>query len=454
MADVSKLFQQAEEAAKRKSYDLAIELFQQILVLDSDAEKARFALREAELGKFEDLGPPSKIGSALANLPHVVKAAFYGWAKKPDLCAIEYERMLARDPRNAKVSFRLGRALEATGQLQSALAVYRGVLLWDPGNYDAAMSAGNAARSLNRLDQALEFFDAARKLNPRDKVATDAHRDVSAMMSMKPRAEAATFRDLVKSAPAPGAKKAEDKADAPPKKEEGIPELRARHERAPSDAGGTAALAKALAAAGKPGEALEVVRKALAAPPAAKEGEIRLLEAQADLLETAASAAPAQGKPTEAARRELADARIRLLQARLEREPTRQDYRFDLGILLFESGDLDGAIASFQQAKKEAKKSRDAAFWLGRAFLEKGKPKLAVNQLESALETGTIVLDPKAKEVLYFLGKARAAAGDPAGARKEYERIYEEDIHFRDVAALLESMGEGDGQGPGGGGKS
>jgi hypothetical protein len=34
MADVSKLFQQAEDAAKRKSYDLAIELFQQILVLD------------------------------------------------------------------------------------------------------------------------------------------------------------------------------------------------------------------------------------------------------------------------------------------------------------------------------------------------------------------------------------------------------------------------------------
>jgi tetratricopeptide (TPR) repeat protein len=445
MADVSKLFQQAEDAAKRKSYDLAIELFQQILVLDSDHEKARFALRETEFRKLQDFGAPSAVGAALANFPSSVKVALYRWAKKLDLCAIEFEKMLARDPRNVHVSFRLGRALEATGQFKSALAVYRGILIRDEKNLEANMAAGNAARSLNRLEEALKLFDAARQINPRDKVASDAHRDISAMLSMKPREEVASFRDLVKAAPADAAKPKEHRAEAAAPADGGLKELQARFEKSPADAGAALALSKALQEAGKPAEALAVVRKAQGAGPPSKENEIRFLDAEAALLDRTAGQGP--GESAEASRREARAARIRLLKARLEREPTRFDYRFDLGILHFEAGELDDAISSFQQAKKDPKKSRDAAFWLGRAFLDRGKPKLAVNQLESALETGTFVLDAKAKETLYFLGKAKTAAGDLAGARAHFERIYEEDIHFRDVADLIEKMGEEGGKG-------
>jgi len=46
MADVSKLFEKAEDATKRRSFDMAIDLYQQILVIDADSEKARLALRE------------------------------------------------------------------------------------------------------------------------------------------------------------------------------------------------------------------------------------------------------------------------------------------------------------------------------------------------------------------------------------------------------------------------
>jgi len=443
MADVSKLYQQAEDAAKRKSYDLAVELYQQILVLDSDAEKARFALREAELCKLRDFGPPSKIATTLANLPGSLKTAFYRMAKKIDLSIIEYERLLARDPRNAKVTFRLGRALEATGQFKSSFAVYRGFLLWDPQNAGANMAAGTAARNLGRLKESLEFFDAARKLNPRDKVATDAYRDVSAMLSLKPREDAATFRDLVKAAPSPTPGKKEDRDLSAPSAT-GLQDLKAKFEKAPADTAAALAFAKALEAFGKPGEAVASIRRSLEAGPSSKEDEIRLREAESAVLEARPPAGGAPGAgDAQAARSEVSAARIRLLKARLEREPTRYDCRFDLGVLLFEAGELDESIAAFQQAKRDPKKSRDASFWLGRAFLGKGKNNLAVNQLESALDATSNVLDPKAKETLYYLGKAKTAAGDLAGARKHFERIYEEDINFRDVARILEGLGDG-----------
>jgi tetratricopeptide (TPR) repeat protein len=121
----------------------------------------------------------------------------------------------------------------------------------------------------------------------------------------------------------------------------------------------------------------------------------------------------------------------------VELEPNRADHHLELGMLQFESGRVDEAIASFQQAKKDPKKMRDAAFWLGRSFLEKGRHNLAVNQLESAFEAGS-VLDLRGKETLYFLGAAKRAAGDLEGAKAHFERIYEEDIHFRDVARILE----------------
>jgi tetratricopeptide (TPR) repeat protein len=128
-----------------------------------------------------------------------------------------------------------------------------------------------------------------------------------------------------------------------------------------------------------------------------------------------------------------------LFKAQLLKDPTRQEIRFDLGLLHFESEEYDEAITCFQQVKKDPKKSREAAFWLGRGFLERGKFNLAANQFESALASGSD-LDATGKETLYYLGKAKVAGGDPEGARKHFERIYEEDINFRDVAMILDEL--------------
>ncbi|MHC5035921.1 MAG: tetratricopeptide repeat protein [Planctomycetota bacterium] len=448
MADVSKLFEKAGEAVKRRSYDMAVDLYQQILVIDPDSEKARLSLREAELKKVNEFGPPSKVFSALASIPSLFRGAIYRWAKKPDLSAIEYERILALDPRNAPISVSLAKALEAAGHTKSALAVYRGVTLWDPDNLNALLSAGSTARRLGRVEEALEYYKTANQLNPKEKTASDAVRDLSAMISLKPREEAASFRDLIKT---PGVKP-KGKGEKDREVDEGGPEgetaaLQARFDANPKDKETATALARLYERERNFKGLTAVVNQAVKALP--EDPDIRLLfrESNVTIWEEKLRRLEAKRKEGQSISEEecetlqgkLRASRITLMKVQLEREPTRQDIRFDLGLLEFESGQIDDAVAHFQQVKKDPKKKLDAAFWLGRGFLEKGKFNLAVNQLESALPSGGI-LDARGKEVLYFLGKAKQSSGDPEGARKHFERIYEEDITFRDVAEILEEL--------------
>lgn len=437
MADVSKLYEKAEQSTQRRAYDLAADYYQQILVLDPDAEKARLALREVELRRLDEMGGPSPLMASLASLPNFVMAFSYGLAKKGELAAAEYEKILSRNPRNAAVSFKLGSTLEKTGHLRSALAVYRGITLWDEGNVKAYLAAGGAARALNRVEEALGYYEEAKRLNPKEKVATDAVRDLSAMISLKPREEASSFRDLIKK---PGAQAGGSGAAAEAGQD--VEALQARFDEDPSDPDTASALLDALEASNRRKEFREALKTAVKAQPRNLALHIRLQDSNVSALERKLAQIrqlgeggdPAEEKALEA---KLRSARVSLLQARVELEPNRADYHLELGMLQFESGRVDDAIANFQQAKKDPKKMRDAAFWLGRSFLEKGRHNLAVNQLESAFEAGS-VLDLRGKETLYFLGAAKRAAGDLEGAKAHFERIYEEDIHFRDVARILE----------------
>jgi tetratricopeptide (TPR) repeat protein len=188
-----------------------------------------------------------------------------------------------------------------------------------------------------------------------------------------------------------------------------------------------------------------MLQKAAKAAPGEKRIVLRFRGANLSALENKLRRMEAKGGKGDAAteieqlKEKVSKARMAYFKTFLEVEPTRQDIRFDLGLLYFEKNQVDEAISCFQQVKKDPKKSRDASFWLGRAFLEKGKYNLAANQLESALGAEA-VLDVRGKETLYFLGQARKAGGDMAEARKHFERIYEEDINFRDVADILDQL--------------
>ena len=113
-----------------------------------------------------------------------------------------------------------------------------------------------------------------------------------------------------------------------------------------------------------------------------------------------------------------------------------EDYQshYDLAIAYKEMGLLDEAIAEFQKALGST--NRLPTFEsLGQCFLEKGQPKLAASILGRALnERGT---EEQLVGVLYLLGRAAEEQGNAAEALAYYQRVFVQDIQFRDISERM-----------------
>jgi tetratricopeptide (TPR) repeat protein len=117
-----------------------------------------------------------------------------------------------------------------------------------------------------------------------------------------------------------------------------------------------------------------------------------------------------------------------------------EDYQshYDLAIAYKEMGLLDEAIAEFQKALGSTTNRLPTYESLGQCFLEKGQPKLAASILGRALnERGT---EEQLVGVLYLLGRAAEEQGNAAEALAYYQRVFVQDIQFRDIAERMSEV--------------
>lgn len=145
----------------------------------------------------------------------------------------------------------------------------------------------------------------------------------------------------------------------------------------------------------------------------------------------------------EATKAELAEVQkqehdIKLENAKqmVERYPNDFNYRYELGMLLFEDGNLDEAIMQFQISQRSPKVRLQSLLGLGRAFTQGKKYDLAVDQLETAKKESKIMNESK-KEIIYELGTAYELMGKAEQAFNEFKEIYSADISYRDVAKKI-----------------
>ena len=76
---------------------------------------------------------------------------------------------------------------------------------------------------------------------------------------------------------------------------------------------------------------------------------------------------------------------------------------------------------------------------LGHCFLEHGRPNHAITWFERALETPNISVE-ESHGLWYELAQAYAASGDDDAAGKLFEKIYAENVDFRDVANRVRDL--------------
>ena len=135
------------------------------------------------------------------------------------------------------------------------------------------------------------------------------------------------------------------------------------------------------------------------------------------------------------------DFRLKISRNLVERYPNDYAYRYNLGVLLLESGHVDEAIQQLQIAQRNPKNRHSAMLNLARAFICGHKYDLAVDQLQTAKGEILPMSDIK-KEIIYELGSALDKSKREKEAIDEYKILYMADSSYKDVAQKINSYYE------------
>ena len=181
--DFSKQIQKAEEATRRRNYDFAIKLYQQLLEIDLDQAEARRGLRVA-LKKRHDQKKGGKFLRALSGAAPLAMAKTMRKAGKHDACAKSLESYLESNPLDEEANLMLGMALEDGGHFKSARAVYEFLAEIAPKNPEGLKRAGAMTYRQGDHAKALEYYERALEADPRDQEAIKARKDLSAEQAL------------------------------------------------------------------------------------------------------------------------------------------------------------------------------------------------------------------------------------------------------------------------------
>lgn len=441
--DFSKHIQKAEEAARRRNYDFAVQLYQQLIEIDPDQGVARAGLRRVLKQRFEQKKGGRLLGVLKGAAP-LAAARALSKAGRHASAAKSLETYLASQPLDLEANLLLGSSLEAVGHFQSALAVYEFVAEIAPDHAEGLKRAGAMMRHKGDHARALEYYERALGADPRDRDAIKARKDLSAeaALSQSRFDEVAHSREQIKDKDA--AQRVERSKRLHLSEDELREELGRLQERwaeTPSDVELMLDMAELHEKLRDPEAALDLVERALQYREDAPELNERASALTVKALKRQLARADKAGQREEADRleHELRDFELRDLERRVELQPQDSNLRLQLGRIHLRRGRYDEAVAHLQKAVTDPRLEGEALFLLAQGFQKKGFLDLARKQYERALDRQRTV-DERAREILYNLGAIAEAEGDVKEARACYARIYAVDIGYRDVAAKMEQL--------------
>jgi tetratricopeptide (TPR) repeat protein len=112
---------------------------------------------------------------------------------------------------------------------------------------------------------------------------------------------------------------------------------------------------------------------------------------------------------------------------------------YDLGTAYLEMGLLDEAIGEFQMALRSSPDHLPTHEVMGRCWMEKGQPDMAVRALNRALAARYEVED-ELIGIYYIMGRAKEELGRTDEAVEFYEKVFSLDINFQDVTERLRAL--------------
>jgi tetratricopeptide (TPR) repeat protein len=442
MVDYSKHLQKADEALKRRNWDFAVEVYQQLLELEPDLAEARAGLRAALKKRHEQHKGGGRLFKALAGAGPLAMAKTLAKAGKHAAAAKALEQYLSGNPLDEDGNYELGLALENAGHYKSARAVYEFLAEIAPKNPDGLKRAGAMMYREGDHAKALEYYERALQADPRDQEALKARKDLSAERALK----AGRFDSVQHSREQ--IKDKEQAIDLERTKRRQLNDedwagererLEALYADNPKDPELLTKLADVNERLKDYETALDFAVRAQQYRKDSFELVCKVGDLRSKMLRKRIARADKEGNAELAGRLEveLVEAEVEDFRSRVWIHPGDAALRLQLGRRLLKKGDLDAALAEFQKAQIDARVQRDARMGMAQCFQRKGYADLAKKEYLRVLE-GVQEIDERAKEVLYALGAIAESEGRTDEARSNYARVYEVDIGYRDVAQKME----------------
>jgi len=452
----NRLQKQIENARKAvtKNPTYAVDILMNIVARNPGCLEARQLLRQAQVaatkGQSKGLGGLFK---KVTSVPFALKGD--SLVKKDPAKALEAaEEMLKSDPASAAGNKLLGAGAEALELHGTAAFAYETLVKADPNNTEYVKSLMSAYIGMGRNEDAIRVGDGAYRKNPSDDEIQSLIKKASVQQTMDKGKweEDKSFRDKLKD---------EDEAqklELAARAQTGEAGLRAMIEEAtaavaeePGNMNHYRDLASHYRKLGEHDNALEWVGKARQLEAGRADVNLERLEitlkrekmtaaiaAQEAILEEDAENAAAKGE-LERLRTEEHAFRREQAEQLVQRYPNEFGYRFELGELYYEDGEVDAAIKELQLALRSPKVRVRALILLGKAYKAKTFYDLAAEQFITAKAEIPGTTDEK-KDVLYELGACYELQGDMDSAMAEYKSLYGADIGYRDVAQKIDDF--------------
>lgn len=450
--NIKDLWLRAQSAYEMKNYSYVVSLCQAVL---KDVPGFLDARKLARRGAVADTGgkKPKKGlfgggGLSLMKIPSLAK-------KDPAAAMVELEKEIAKSPFDGQANEYLFDCAISLNMLDTAAFALETVRSGSPENTKLLHQLAEHYLSRDMPDKAADVYADIVKEDPTDIDAVKGGKDATARASMKKQKweEAESFRDVLKSSEDSAELEAANRAAMT--QDQMMEKLAKLSEDYASD-NQNLSLVKEIASLYEQLEdwpnahsffdyAYNLSNKDVALQNKAAYMKDKAAEFELEQLKASCEADPNNTELREKYEGLLAERtneQVTEAQARVDRNPTDPQLRYELGLALYNSGNHSDAIPHLQQATRNPHIRTRVLLLLGRTFRAKSMHDLAIKQLSDAL-ADLHGMDGTKKEVLYEKGLIHEDMGDKVAALDSFKQIYEVDYGYRDVAKRVEESYSG-----------
>jgi tetratricopeptide (TPR) repeat protein len=444
MADIDGLYKRAEEAFQKHNYDYAVNLFQQILLLQPDHSQTRKALKLTILKKFQEQGAPGMI--KLKFLRGQIELHLRT-SKDPEKKTEAIQKYLCDDPGNTRIRTILADLLLQKGHSDGAATEAEMAMADDPANVPAAKILVAAYKNLGKVKEAQTVLERVSAHMKEDRELERLQRDLAAMQTMKAGfTDAKDFHDVIKDKDQAAKLEIQHHLIQTEEQFQSVVDAlqnqlgeNPTESRIPKKLGDLYFDKKKDFSAARDWykKASQLAPQDSVLKDKVEDCAVRLLDIQ---IEEALKGNDPKINELRAQRLKLL---IQCFERRVADRPTDMVLRFELGKCYYLAGPafLDMAIGEFQQSVKDPKRKSESHLYLGQTFQSKKMYDLAEKQYEQS-EVG--VIDDKRKlYIAYNRAKCNAEAGKFPKAVELGKLIMEIDINYKDISKLVEKWESG-----------